>query len=663
MKKIKFAFFSILITLILCLIGSVTYQTLEPKAYDFMTRHVLTEKLPFDNVKNVYGHDDIVLVVIDHDSLEQYRWPWKRELNAKIINYFSEYAKPKVLIHDSILTALDDNNPESDKKYFASLKKTDNLVEGFMYGFKPYSDLEKGGQYDNLFLEKYGIKNARYEQDMPPVDIIFPSILTSPKEFLDSVNNIGSITTLSGYINGNLNDDVIRTHNYFNKYKGSLLPSLAMSGFLKANNYPKVEINDKFIYFPELDYKIKHKISDYAPVSIVPIRYYKMQEQELYSHKNYSALSIMDSYDSIKQGKKPKISPEIFKDKIVILGVNDPLKDGLNDNKSSPISINHPAMDIQATCVDNLIHKDFLTVMPDWINIFIIVLCMLLVYYVIQQNTLIRAITLTVLIILTSVSVSAACFYNGVVINTITPVIMCVVTMIIGYIHKYVIAAWQKQKVQYAMSKYMSEDVMQSVMKNIDNLGLGGKKAVVTVLFSDIRGFTSMSEQMSAQQVSQLLNEYFSEMEPIVSKYNGIINKFIGDAVMAVFGEPIQDENHPLNAVKCGYEMLKKVEELDAKWQNENKPVIKIGIGVNTGEVFIGNIGSEKRMEYTVIGDTVNLASRLESYNKTYKTQMLISASTYEAAKEHIEVNQISDVEIRGKAQKMNLFEVKNVID
>ena len=108
--------------------------------------------------------------------------------------------------------------------------------------------------------------------------------------------------------------------------------------------------------------------------------------------------------------------------------------------------------------------------------------------------------------------------------------------------------------------------------------------------------------------------------------------------------------------------MLQKVEELDKKWQEEGKPVIKIGIGINTGEVFVGNIGSEKRMEYTVIGDTVNLASRLESYNKTYKTQILISSSTYEASKEFIKVNEISDVEIRGKSQKMSIYEVKRVL-
>jgi len=238
---------------------------------------------------------------------------------------------------------------------------------------------------------------------------------------------------------------------------------------------------------------------------------------------------------------------------------------------------------------------------------------------------------------------------------------MCFATMIVGYIHRYIIEAKTKEKVESAMGKYMSEDVMKRVIQNIDNLGLGGKKAVVTVLFSDIRGFTSMSEKMSAQEVSALLNEYFSEMEPIVTKYNGIINKFIGDAVMAVFGEPIQNEQHPLNAVKCGFEMLKRVEELDQKWKKEGKPTIQIGVGINTGEVFVGNIGSEKRMEYTVIGDTVNLASRLESYNKTYKTNMLISQSTFDASKNDIEFVKISDVEIRGKAEKINIYEITNV--
>jgi adenylate cyclase len=238
---------------------------------------------------------------------------------------------------------------------------------------------------------------------------------------------------------------------------------------------------------------------------------------------------------------------------------------------------------------------------------------------------------------------------------------MFILTTIIAYTHKFVLENKNKEKVKSAMGKYMSQDVMKRVIQDIDNLGLGGKRANVTVLFSDIRGFTSMSEQMSPQQVSEILNEYFTEMEPIITKYNGIINKFIGDAVMAIFGEPIQDKNHAQNAVKCAYAMLQKVRELQKKWAKEGKPKIEIGVGISTGEVFVGNIGSINRMEYTVIGDTVNLASRLEGYNKTYKTKLLISPNTYNEVKGIVDVIKISDVQIRGKANKMDIYEVLKV--
>ena len=208
------------------------------------------------------------------------------------------------------------------------------------------------------------------------------------------------------------------------------------------------------------------------------------------------------------------------------------------------------------------------------------------------------------------------------------------------------------------MGKYISQDVMKNVVQNIDDIRLGGKKAVVTVLFADIRGFTSMSEKMTAEDVSKILNEYFTEIEPIISKYNGVINKFIGDAVMAVFGDPIEDLNHPVNAVRCANEMLKKVDQLQDKWLFEGKPKIEIGIGINTGEAFVGNIGSEKRLEYTVIGDTVNLASRIESYNKVYKTNLLISSSTYSYVSGIADVIKISEVTIRGKSKKMDIYEV-----
>ena len=653
MNKIKFAFLSIIVVFVLIFVYFLSYNFVEPGAYDYMTKHVLTERLPFDKYKQIYGSGDIILVMIDDKTVEKYRWPWKREVNCKIFNYFLEYAHPKVLVHDSIISTLDKENPESDKKFFDTLKKFDNLITGFMPNIRGWENPKAGEDYEKKFAKKYKINAVN---KMTSDSYLYSSLMPFPKPYADAVKYTGSVSMLPGFINGNLAsysiDEIYRTHEYILNYKGDIYPSIAMQAFLLANGNPQITVTDSEIILPAFSVKQKKTLWQ----TIVPMRFCQLYQG--YSHPKISAVDIMDSYDNLHAGKKPVIAPEIFKDKIVVIGANVPAGTGLNDNKNTPVTINHPGADIQATAIDNIMHNDFLTTTPHFINILITLIGMLFVYAVIRIYNLYKSIALSLLLILCYFFIAAACFYFKIVINVITPPVMFAITMILAYIHKFVLENRSKEKVKSAMGKYMSEDVMKRVIMNIDNLGLGGKKSVVTVLFADIRGFTSMSETMSAQQVSEILNEYFTEMEPIITKYNGIINKFIGDAVMAIFGEPIQDKNHPANAVKCGYEMLLKVKELQKKWAQEGKPKIEIGIGINTGEVFVGNIGSVNRMEYTVIGDTVNLASRLESYNKIYKTKMLISSSTYEETKGIVDVIRISDVEIRGKSHKMDIYEV-----
>ena len=660
MNKLKFAIFSIIIILALYFVHFLTYTFVEPKAYDFMVKHSLTEKLPFDKNKQVYGSGDVILVMIDAKTAEKYRWPWKRETNCKLFEYFIKYAHPKVVIHDSILTTLDKDNPSSDEKFFKTINKFDNLIVGFMPSLRSWVVNDFGQKYDKSFKDKFALN---VENEIKVLPDIYSSLMPMPEPYFNSVKYNGSVSLFPGFIDGNLKsyamDEIYRTHEYLLAYKGELYPSLALRAFLIMNNNPKMQVDNSYLKFPEMNYKVKHKVTSYQ--ILTPIKFYKLWNG--YSHQTFSAVDIMDSYDNLQKGAAPVIKPELFKDKIVIIGANVPAGTGLNDNRNTPISPNHPGADIQATAIDNIIHGDFLNVLPKWFNIIITLLGMLCVYGIIRFYDLFKSSLFTLIIIFGYLGISALCFYFGIVINVITPPVMFVVTMILAYTHKFILENRSKEKVKSAMGKYMSEDVMKRVIMNIDNLGLGGKKAVVTVLFADIRGFTSMSETMSAQQVSEILNEYFTEMEPIISKYNGIINKFIGDAVMAIFGEPIQDKNHALNAVKCGYEMLLKVKELQKKWAEEGKPKIEIGVGINTGEVFVGNIGSVNRMEYTVIGDTVNLASRLESYNKVYKTKMLISSSTYEETKSFIDVIRISDVEIRGKSHKMDIYEVLKVIN
>lgn len=658
MNKLKTFFFTTIITFIFVFVAFVTYNLAEPKAYDFMTKHVLTQKLPFDNNKKIHGSDDIVLVVIDSQTVEKYRWPWKRDLNCKIFEYFLKYANEKVVTYDAIITALDKENIEADKKFFNTLNKFDNLVVGFMPSMAPWKS-EQDQLYDNSFA-KYQI---RVEDKTSKNHLLFESLMKFPLAYLNSIKHAGSVCMLSGPINGNITefarDEIYRNHEYFFKYNNGIYPSLAFKSFLLAKNSPQIIISDKFLEIPELKYKIKLTKNDYQYLS--PVKFYNLKDG-VYSHKKYSALEIMNSYDALKAGKKPIINPKEFENKIVVIGANVPAGTGLNDNKNTPILSNFPGVDYQATAIDNILHNDFLKIIPQWINILFTLIGMLFVYGFIRVCNLAKSISNTLIMVGTYLFISATCFYFGIVINVLTPIVMFVLTMILGYTHKFVLENRSKEKVKSAMGKYMSQDVMKRVIQDIDNLGLGGKRANVTVLFSDIRGFTSMSEQMTPQQVSEILNEYFTEMEPIITQYNGIINKFIGDAVMAIFGEPIQNKNHASNAVKCAYSMLKRVKELQKKWALENKPKIEIGIGIATGEVFVGNIGSINRMEYTVIGDTVNLASRLEGYNKTYKTKLLISPATYEEVKGIVDVIKISDVQIRGKVNKMDIYEVLRVM-
>lgn len=220
------------------------------------------------------------------------------------------------------------------------------------------------------------------------------------------------------------------------------------------------------------------------------------------------------------------------------------------------------------------------------------------------------------------------------------------------------------KKIENVLSKYISQDIKNKILKNetID-VGLGGKKAEITVMFADIRGFTSLSETRKAEEVSALLNEYFTELEPIIAKHNGVINKFIGDAVLVIFGDPTPDKHHTQNAVKCAEAMRQKVRQIREKWICEGKPKIDIGIGINTGEAFIGNVGSLNRFEYTVIGDTVNIASRIEDYNKIYKTQILISENTYNKISQIVDVIKIREVAIKGKRKKINIYEVLRITE
>lgn len=637
---------SILVFMIVAYIIFATF--FEPKAYNFMVQNFSAKK---------HGSDEIVIIAIDDKSISDpqrgIRWPWKRALYADIFEYLGKYSKAKLIGFDVVI-ATPDTDRNSDLKFYSAVSKMNNLVVGFAPSTLPYDINTAGDNYDKDFKSKFSV-NIKDQRSTKSADI-YKSLLMFPKDYFNAVKKVGSIEITSD------SDGYIRYIDQFINYKGTLYPSLAlrMYDFMLPKDNTFV-INDTNVIATKSNLSIP--VSDVYNTGIFNnIRFYSPYPNG-YTHKTYSAIDILDSLKNIKQGKPPIISPEVFKDKIVFVGGNaKAIAIGLTDVKRTPVSGDFPGVDIQATNLDNIMHNEFLVQTNTFQDVLNLIILLGATFLVIRFLSLAASLGIISLLIVGYLFMCAVLYELNIAINVITPIALQLITMTMAYSYRFILEGRNKEKIKHAMGRYISQDVMQNVVNNIDSVGLGGKRANVTVLFADIRGFTSMSENLSAEEVSVILNEYFTEIEPIIAKYNGVINKFIGDAVMAIFGEPIQDKNHALNAVKCANAMLKKVNDLQKKWLDEGKPKIEIGIGINTGEAFVGNIGSEKRLEYTVIGDVVNLASRIESYNKVYKTSFLISSTTYEKVRNIADVIKISEVSIRGKAKKLDIYEVLRLV-
>jgi adenylate cyclase len=206
------------------------------------------------------------------------------------------------------------------------------------------------------------------------------------------------------------------------------------------------------------------------------------------------------------------------------------------------------------------------------------------------------------------------------------------------------------------MSRYMSKPVIDQLLAS-GEAELGGTGRDVSVLFSDIRGFTSISERLGAKETVALLNEYFTDMVDIVFAHNGVLDKYIGDMLMAVFGSVLQSDDDASNAVMVGNKMLTALHQLNRRRAKRGGEAIRIGVGISTGNVVAGNIGSLKRMEYTVVGDRVNLAERLESANKFYGTSILICDATCAAVRHHAAAREIDLIRVRGRDMPVAIYE------
>lgn len=363
-----------------------------------------------------------------------------------------------------------------------------------------------------------------------------------------------------------------------------------------------------------------------------------------FSESSFRRISFSDIY-------LKRVPKEYFLEKIVLIGGTAP---GLFDYHAIPFERHFPGILIQANIVNNFINNlKVHEISYVYILIVSIILCLITSLLFLSKSARIYILLCIILYTLLIVG-SFILFGSGYEFGIVRPCYAMILTIVFTLMYRYQFEEREKRKIKAIFSRYYSRDLVEKLVNNPPKLG--GEKANCTILFADIRNFTPYAEKTNPEQVGRQLNAFLDEMVQSIFAYQGSVDKFIGDCVMAVFGSPVQLRNHALNACLAAVEMLQKAKNLG----------FKIGIGINSGDVISGNFGSPMRMEYTVIGDPVNLASRLEGVTKQFDCSIVMGPDTYALAMtdptEYLQFKELGKVKVKGKEAEITVYTVKALL-
>jgi adenylate cyclase len=377
------------------------------------------------------------------------------------------------------------------------------------------------------------------------------------------------------------------------------------------------------------------------------------------TYRIYSIGDLLLSEEQVSDGEKPRVDPAVFKDTIVFVGISAA---GLHDVFMTPLGNTGkiPGTQIHAAVTDQLLAGRTIrpvAALPQVAVVFagawfvsVLILLLPMRYDAIGAGVPAAAITW----------LGFSLFGRGWWLSLIEPYLAVGLATTGGLAWQYFVEGREKRQVKRLFSRYLSKDVYEEVLKNPALAELGGRRRTMSVLFSDMRGFTALTERGQPEAIVEQLNEYFTRMVEIVFEYRGTLDKFVGDMVMALYGAPLDDDLHADHAVQTALAMIRGLNELNKKWAGEGRPTLGIGIGVNTGDMIAGTIGAETVRSYTVIGDAVNLGARLESLNKEYGTQIIISEFTVNSLKDKTRyiLRPLGQVTVKGKSVPVEIFEV-----
>jgi len=365
---------------------------------------------------------------------------------------------------------------------------------------------------------------------------------------------------------------------------------------------------------------------------------------------------ICSIYPSQCDDSVRKRQPEEFRGKVVFVGAT---ASGSYEVRPTPVSETAPGVFILATAVDNMLHDDGIRETPAWLNAFL--LCCATIapaWTVVRFRTIVAPLAITLAIVALYTGAGFWLCSHTWAITMGGPLVATALSFSANTAWRYVTVDRELSRTRGTLERYVSPQLVRYVMDNLESFNFKGEKLRLTIFFSDIRSFTTLTEKSDPVELLAQLNEYLEAMTDIIFRYDGIVDKFIGDGIMAHWGAFTPDRPNAQLAAQASLDMMMRLKELNAHWATLGKPALDIGIGLNTADVIFGNVGTGKKLDFTAIGDGVNLASRLEGANKEYKTHIIISETTLQELGSAAEVRSLGSIVVKGKTVGVQIFEL-----
>lgn len=679
MNKILKLLFSInpfSITLYLTLLIIIIFL-MNPSFLEIVERKTMDQRFVSRGVRK--PGDTVVLAVIDEESLDKEgKWPWPRSKLATLIDYLSEDGA-KVIGFDIGFWEPDENNNLAFIQQLESKIGRLKLKNKDLNRFLEESRLLA----DNDLILANAIKRSKakvvlgYFFHMTPEELGYEMGKEAINDRIAQISK--SRYPIQFFQSGTAIEPFYETH-----VPEANLPILNQAADSSGYFTIMPDIDGVVRWIP-LVFKCGEEI--FAPLSIQSIWHYLDQPTLIAKVAEYGIEGIQVGDISIPTNETgqmminflgpPKTFPHYpvtdivnnkypkgeFKDKIVLVGATAM---GMYDIRNTPFSTVYPGPEVHATVIDNILRQQFLS-RPEWTKIFdilAVILIGIVTGFVIPRLSAVKGIFFAIGLFVAYIFLTRFLFIKyGLWFNITYPLAALIILYLSLTIYRYLTEERERKKIKGAFTYYVSSSVVNEMLKHPEKLKLGGDRKELSVLFSDIRGFTTIAEGLTPEDLVHLLNEYLTVMTDIVFKYDGTLDKYMGDAIMAIYGAPLDLPNHPSKACHSALEMIKELKKLNQKWMAEGKRPMDIGIGINTGPMMVGNMGSEQRFDFTVMGDSVNLGSRLEGVNKSYKTNVIISEYTYENVKDEFVCMELDSVRVKGKKQPVKIFSLTGYKD